>query len=78
MCLGEIGQVVQVWDEGDVRMARVRTADAELGVSLLYLPEARPGSHVLVHLGFALEELDAGEAAAAVALRRGEAEEGSP
>jgi hydrogenase expression/formation protein HypC len=78
VCLGEIGEVVQVWDEGDVRMATVRTAGAELRASLLYLPEARVGSHVLVHLGFALEVLDPGEAAAAVALRRGEAEEGSP
>lgn len=77
MCLGEIGEVARVWDEDGVRMAVVRTADAELRTSLLYLPEAQAGTYVLMHLGFAVEVLDAHEAASAVALRRGEAEEGS-
>jgi hydrogenase expression/formation protein HypC len=76
VCLGEIGEVERVWDEDGVRMAMVRTADAELHSSLLYLPKAQAGTYVLVHLGFAVEVLDAHEAAAALALRRGEAEEG--
>lgn len=76
MCLGKTGEVVRVWDEDSVPMAAVRTADAELRTSLLYLPEARAGTYVLVHLGFAVEVLDAHEAAAALALRRGGAEEG--
>ena len=76
MCLGEIGEVVRVWDEDGVPMAVVRTAGAEVRTSLLYLPEARAGTYVLLHLGFAVETLDAGAAAAAMTLRRGAAEEG--
>ena len=31
-------------------------------VSLAYLPEVRPGDYVLVHVGFAMTQLDAEEA----------------
>jgi hydrogenase expression/formation protein HypC len=72
VCLGEIGRVVSVWEEGGRPVAVVRTADAELRASLLYLPEAQEGAYVLMHLGFAVELLDARDAAAALALRRGE------
>lgn len=77
MCLGEIGRVVRVWDEAGVPMALVRTASAELRTCLLCLPQAQEGRYVLVHLGFAVEVLDPVDAATALALRRGEQEEGS-
>ena len=77
MCLGAIGGVVRVWDEDGVPMALVRTADAELRVSLLCLPDARVGDWVVVHVGLAVELLEPREAAAALALRRNEDEEGS-
>jgi hydrogenase expression/formation protein HypC len=46
---------------------------AELGgvrrtVSLMLCPEAAVGDHVLVHAGFAIGRIDAGEAAATLAL----------
>jgi hydrogenase expression/formation protein HypC len=77
VCLGEIGRVVRVWDEAGVPMALVRTASAELRTYLLCLPQAQEGRYVLVHLGFAVEVLDPVDAATALALRRGEQEEGS-
>jgi len=71
VCLGEIGQVIQVWDDGvGVPMARVRIDDREVAASLLCLPEAREGAVVLVQLGYAVEELDPARAAAALALRK--------
>jgi hydrogenase maturation factor len=79
VCLGAIGQVVRVWEEAGVPIALVRTGDAELRASLLCLPEARMGDHVVVHSGLAVELLEPREAAAASALRRNddEDEEGS-
>ena len=70
MCLGEIGEVARVWDEDGVRMAVVRTADAELRSSLLYLPEAQAGTYVLVHLGFAAKRLLVGLSPLTVGLAR--------
>jgi hydrogenase maturation factor len=52
-------------------MGLVRTGDQEAPVCLLYVPEAGEGDHVLVHMGVAVELLDAAEAAAALALRDG-------
>lgn len=70
MCLGAIGRVRKIWDEGGVPVAEVE-ANGELNnVCLLYVPEATVGDSVLVHLGFAVELLEPDRAAAALDLRR--------
>jgi hydrogenase expression/formation protein HypC len=71
VCLGAIGRITRVWEEGGVPMALVHTGDGEVPACLLYVPGAGEGDHVLVHLGFAVEPLDPPEAAAALAMRRG-------
>ena len=65
MCLGTLGEIDRVWDEGGVPMASVSGSE----VCLLYVPEAAIGDHVLVHMGFALEILEEEQAAAANELR---------
>ena len=70
MCLGAIGRITRVWMEGEVPMALVRTGDQDTPVCLLYVPEAGEGDHVLVHMGVAVELVDAAEAAATLALRQ--------
>ena len=66
MCLGKISLLVATWEAGDNRVGRL---DDGTVVSLAFLPEASPGSHVLVHLGVPVELLDPADAADALALR---------
>ena len=70
MCLGTLGRIGRVWDEGGVPMAAVDAAVGEVAACLLYHPDAVVGDHVLVHMGFVLEVLDADRASEAAAIRR--------
>ena len=69
MCLGAIGVIREVFEENGLPMARVEGDLRTPEVCLLYVPAARPGDHVLVELGFAVEVLDEEEAAEALRLR---------
>ncbi len=62
MCLGVPGRILSVGEDG-LRTARVAFGPVVKEASLAFVPEARPGDHVLVHAGLALEVID--EAAAA-------------
>jgi hydrogenase maturation factor len=66
MCLGEITSLLDAWDESGARLGRL--ADGSV-VSLAFVPDARPGSSLLVHLGIPVEVLDDEVAAEALALR---------
>ena len=67
MCLGSIVQLEERWEAGGMAMGRVARNDDT--VCLAYVPEAKAGDHVLVHLGFALEVLGAEAAADAIEVR---------
>jgi hydrogenase maturation factor len=66
MCLGAIAVLVESWDADGVRVGRLDTGTV---VSLAFVPDARPGSHLLVHLGIPVEVLDPADAADALASR---------
>ena len=61
MCLGVPGKVVDV-EEGPLRMGRVAFGDVVKEVSLVFVPQARPGDFVVVHAGTALEVIDEAKA----------------
>ena len=61
MCLCVPGRILSL-EEGDLRLGRVAFGEVVKEVSLAFVPEARPGDHVMVHAGMALEVID--EAAA--------------
>jgi hydrogenase maturation factor len=63
MCLGDIDVLAEVTDAGVGRLG----CGAE--VTLAFVPDARPGSYVLVHLGVPVEVLDPDAARTAIALR---------
>lgn len=65
MCLGTLGEIESIWNEGGVPMAGTSVGEA----CLFYVPEASVGDTVLVHMGFALEILDDDQASAARDLR---------
>ena len=66
MCLGSIDVLVEAWEDGDARTGRLGCGKV---VSLAFVPEARQGDHVLVHLGIPVEVLDPSVAEDALALR---------
>lgn len=69
MCLGVLGTVTRVWDEGGVPMADVDLGDRTQVACLLYQPSVGVGAEVLIHTGFVVDALDPERAADARALR---------
>lgn len=63
MCLAVPGKVLSI-DGGDplLRSGRVDFAGIVKYVNLSYVPEARIGDFVLVHVGFAISTVDEAEA----------------
>ncbi len=66
MCLGIPGQVVQLLEGygGQLALVDVSGAPRKINIGMLELDEQdlAPGDWVLIHMGFALERIDAAEA----------------
>lgn len=63
MCLAIPGRVVEIsGGEGLDRRGLVDYDGVRQAASLAYLPDAKIGDYVLVHVGFAISRLDADEA----------------
>ena len=62
MCLGIPGQIVEVNRDGLMRMGKVDFGGVAREVCLAYVPEAKVGDYVIVHVGFAISQLDEAEA----------------
>jgi hydrogenase expression/formation protein HypC len=70
MCLGIPGKVVEIRDDGPLRMARVDFGGVRKEACLAYLPEVGLGDYVIVHVGFAISQLDEEEARKTLELLR--------
>jgi hydrogenase maturation factor len=68
MCVGSIALLEETWDDGGARVGRL--ADGCV-VSLAFVPGARAGAHLLLHLGIPVEVLDPDEANEALAREGG-------
>ena len=62
MCLAIPGKILEVAELGPLRSARVQFGGIVRQVSLNFVPEARMGDYVMVHVGFAISKVDAAEA----------------
>ena len=63
MCLAVPGKVISISDAGDVmRAGRVDFGGLVKEISLAFVPEAKVGDYVLVHVGFAITVIDEAEA----------------
>ena len=62
MCLAIPGKVLEEFGRGDMRLARVQFGGIVREASLDYVPEAKIGDYVLVHVGFAISIIDPEEA----------------
>jgi hydrogenase expression/formation protein HypC len=62
MCLGIPGRVIETNDSALMRMGKVDFGGVVREVCLAYVPEAQVGDYVIVHVGFAISQLDEEEA----------------
>ena len=63
MCLAVPGRLTSVEGSEDLsRVGRVDFGGVAREVSLAFVPDAKPGDYVLVHVGLALTRVDAEEA----------------
>jgi hydrogenase expression/formation protein HypC len=62
MCLAVPGQVLSIAGEDLQRSGRVSFGGITKEVNLAYVPEAKVGDYVIVHVGFALSVVDEVEA----------------
>ena len=62
MCLAVPGKIISVVGEDLARQARVDFGGVLKEVNLAYVPEAKVGEYVLVHVGFAISQIDETEA----------------
>jgi hydrogenase expression/formation protein HypC len=72
MCLAIPGRIIEVVDEGN-RLARVDVAGVHrnVNIGLLDADGVQAGDWVLIHVGFALSQVDEEEAQATLKLLRG-------
>jgi hydrogenase expression/formation protein HypC len=62
MCLAIPGKILETYDREGVRMAKVQFGGISRESCVEYVPQARVGDYVLVHVGFALSMIDEAEA----------------
>jgi hydrogenase expression/formation protein HypC len=62
MCLAVPGKILDIAGEGVMRAGAVSFGGIKKQVNLAYVPEAKVGDYVIVHVGFALAILDEREA----------------
>jgi hydrogenase expression/formation protein HypC len=67
VCLAIPGQILEVVDESN-RLARVDVAGVQRNVNVGLLDDAGPGDWVLIHVGFAISQVDEEEARATLDL----------
>ena len=58
MCLGVPGKISEVTDNALLRMGKVDFGGVVREVCLAYVPEAQVGDYVVVHVGFAISQID--------------------
>ena len=68
MCLAIPGKILETYDRNGVRMAKVQFGGVNRESCIEYVPEAKVGDYVLVHVGFALSVVDEEEAQKTFAL----------
>jgi hydrogenase expression/formation protein HypC len=68
MCLGVPGRITDIDEKAVLRMGTVDFEGVTREVCLTCVPEAGVGDYVIVHVGFAISQLDEAEARSTLAL----------
>ena len=62
MCLAVPGKIIEIYEAGGLKMAKIDYGGVVREACLAYVPEALVGEYAIVHVGFALNILDEAEA----------------
>jgi hydrogenase expression/formation protein HypC len=68
MCLGIPGRITEVFERGSLRMGRIDYGGVIQEACLAYVPEAIVGEYVIVHAGFAIQQMAPEEARETLAM----------
>ena len=68
MCLGVPGKVIELYEAGGLKMAKVDFGGITREACLEYVPEVQLGQYVVIHVGFAISLLDEKEALESLSL----------
>jgi hydrogenase expression/formation protein HypC len=68
MCLGIPGKVIEIYDSEGIRMGKVDYGGVVKEVCLAYVPEVSVGDYTIVHVGFAITQLDEESAQESLAI----------
>lgn len=64
MCLGVPAKIVEIYEASGLQMGKVDFGGVLREACLAYVPDARVGDYVVIHVGFAISLLDEEEARA--------------
>ncbi len=70
MCLGIPGKIIDIYEANGLQMGKVDFGGVTKEVCLAYVPEAKVGDYTVIHVGFALNIIDEGEALETLQLLR--------
>ena len=70
MCLGIPGKVTEIYEANGTRMGKLDFGGVAKEVCLAYLPDIQIGDYAIVHVGFAITQLDEQSAQESLALFR--------
>ncbi|MGH1502952.1 MAG: HypC/HybG/HupF family hydrogenase formation chaperone [Acidimicrobiales bacterium] len=62
MCLAVPGQILEVRDDRGTRMATIDFDGIQKEICLAYLPDLQVGDYAIVHVGFAISQVDEAQA----------------
>jgi len=62
MCLGIPGKITEIYVRNEFPMGKIDFGGVVKEVCLAYVPEAKVGDYVLIHVGFAISVMDEEEA----------------
>jgi hydrogenase expression/formation protein HypC len=62
MCLGVPGKIVDIYEKGGLRMAKVDFGGIFREACLDYVPDAKVGEYCIIHVGFAISILSESDA----------------
>lgn len=62
MCLGVSGKIVEIYERGGLKMAKVDFGGVFREACLDYVPDAKAGEYCIIHVGFAISVVSESEA----------------
>jgi hydrogenase expression/formation protein HypC len=62
MCLGVPGKIIEIYNNDTLRMGKIDYGGVVKDACLAYVPDAKVGDYVIIHVGFALNILSPEEA----------------